>query len=583
MHFRSLGFLALLGLASALRGAEPKDEIVELPPFLVTPLVNLGTSWRHGTLDGYEVLSQCSDRETREIAWALWRGRQLVLPPSMRPRFALPMTIVLFNQQGSAGGNLATLGLKRGAGEINRHWTNLSKRVLEDRESFALNLWPDSFTYSAAFRFDLFTLLRRRTPAAPAWLNEGLFGGYGVHREGVYWYESSSKKGVHVAAWCSREEIRTAVRVMMEEEDIYKKRRWPRMPSQLVNYLVDLPILFEGPPPAKHEPAYDRWAATLALFVRWGTYDCPQTQVDQFWRFAERACSEVVTEPMFKECFGGRSYAEVRAELSWYLPIALTQMGEATAYDLPAMPKLRLEDATPIQIARVRGEWERMESVALAPRYPDLAKSFREQAARTLNQPKATVDPRVQASLGLLALDAGDLVKAREHFEKAVAGKVPGSRPYSELARLKWTAARLDNTGTLPPAVLAEVTDLILAAERQPPPARVDLPAAGGSSETGRAPHRGTTRGVGTWPEILSSAPGGADRDRTPAGGQVVVNRSRLPATAAMRSTTATRSSGVVSFRQGLSRSSRPSPRRTRRPQPSGTSCRRTTPSSATT
>jgi hypothetical protein len=463
-------------LATQVTTKPAGDDIYELPPF-VTHGFTMGTNWRHVEIPGYEILSQCSDRETREIVAALWRGRQLVLPEAMRPRFSLPMTVVLYNQPGSAGGGLASFGSRQAPREIQPHWINLIKRTLEDRESFALNLWPGSFNYSAAFRFDLFTLFRRRTPAVPTWLEEGMFGGYGVYREGVYWYESSGTKGVHVAIWCSAEEAKGAVGFYQEDiskgkASVYKTGIWPKSGSRLQTYLVELPALFEQPPPAEDTPEWHRWAATLALFVRWGTYDCPEAQVAQFWRFAERACSEVVSETLFKECFGGRSYAEIRAELSWYLPLALTRQGEATAYDVKPVPKLPLKDATGVQIARVRGEWERMEAAALAARFPEVAAKYREQAARTLViSPKdSSLDPRVQASLGLLALGNGDFAAARAHLELAVAGKVPGPRPYGELARLRWMEGRLDDTGRLPPEKLAGVVALIMAAEQQQPP-----------------------------------------------------------------------------------------------------------------
>ncbi|HWA28307.1 MAG TPA: hypothetical protein VG734_21845 [Lacunisphaera sp.] len=470
---RLLGWLVPLlplgvGLGAGERAPPPPDEgIYELPPF-VTYGYRKDTNWRYAEIPGFEVLSQCSDRETRAIVGALWRGRQLVLPEAMRPHFSLPMTVVLYNQPGSAGGDLPSFGNEKGKNELTSHWKNLIKRTLEDRESFALNLWPGSFDYSASFRYDLFTLLRRRVPEAPTWLEEGLFGSYGVYREGVFWNESRSAKAAYPSLWCSVTEGEEAIRMAAQAHRQFAGGKRPTSGSSLLAYIPELPALFEQPPP-KDDTAWDRWAATVALFIRWGTYDCPPTQVEQFWRFAGSACSEGVTETLFKECFGGRSYRDVQIELSWYLPIALKGEGKATASDVAPLPKFALTDATPAQIARVRGEWERMEAAALAPHFPKAAAKYRELAARTLTQPAALSDVRVQASLGLLALEQGELAKARTHLEKAVAGKAAGPRPYFELARLRWEADRLGGSGKLPPEKLTEVIDLILAAERQQP------------------------------------------------------------------------------------------------------------------
>jgi hypothetical protein len=174
---------------------------------------------------------------------------------------------------------------------------------------------------------------------------------------------------------------------------------------------------------------------------------------------------------LFRECFG-RSYADVHAELSWYLAIALDEEVTAPAHDVLPVPDFRLREATPAEIARLRGEWERIEATALAARFPELATDYREQAASTFNRAylNGSRDPRLLASMGLLALDTGELVPAARYLEQAVAGKVAGVRPYLEMARLRWAAAVSDETGAVPPAVLAGIISLLLTAEKQGPP-----------------------------------------------------------------------------------------------------------------
>jgi hypothetical protein len=177
-----------------------------------------------------------------------------------------------------------------------------------------------------------------------------------------------------------------------------------------------------------------------------------------------------MTEKIFQKCFG-QTYAEVRNELSWYLAIALSGRVAAPVNLIPP-PKLEFRDATNAEIDRLLGEWQRMEAAALAPRFPELAKSYREQAALNLERRynRGGRDPRLLASLGLLALDTGQFTRAHELLEAAVAGKVIGPRVYLEAARLRWADQLTDDKGSLSPEALAGVINQLLTAEQQGPP-----------------------------------------------------------------------------------------------------------------
>jgi hypothetical protein len=296
-------------------------QVIELPPFVVTGFA-FGPNWRYASIPGYEIITQCSDAESRAIIESIHRGRQLMLASELWTDFAVPMTVVLFNQPMVSSGQPASFGSVQGPGETGRHWTNLIKRTLDDRESFALNLWPGSFNYSSTFRFHTRTLLRRRAPAVPAWLNEGLMGSFGVYREGVYWHEASRTKLLIAANWHSAEEIKTATTRALSGEAARQLARRPLAlsPSPLLPFLSEFSVLFESDPPEADDPAAPRWACTAALFARWGIYGRSRPeQAAEFWRFADRASREPVTEQLFRECFG-QSYAEVRNELAWYLP-----------------------------------------------------------------------------------------------------------------------------------------------------------------------------------------------------------------------------------------------------------------------
>jgi hypothetical protein len=477
--------LALPALAAG--ATETGDKAVELPPFVVTKLV-FGPPWRYAGIPGCEILSQCSDTETQEIVAALWRGPQLVLPPALRPHFSLPMTVVLFNQPPTNTAGAPAPEFDEPTGRGGSKWVKLIKRTLDDRRSYAINLWPESFDRPSTYRFDTATLLGRRAPAAPAWLQAGLSGAQGVYREGVFWMAGDKEKIVPAAAWHSGEERQRALNLI----DIARKRLSlggrGLDPSSLAAYLPPMSALLEDGPPADAAAAA-RWSSAAALFVRWGVYGRTPADPGEFWRFVERACAEPMSEALFRECFG-RSYADVHAELSWYLAVALKDEGTAPADDILPVPRVALREATGTEIARLRGEWERMEATVLAPHFPDLAKEYREQAASTFNRAylKGSREPRLLASMGLLALDNGELTLAARYLEQAVDHRVAGVRPYLEAARLRWAAAVKDETGTVPPETLAGIISLLLIAEQQQPPqASVYLLLAKAISQRGPA------------------------------------------------------------------------------------------------
>ena len=481
---------------------QDQEEILELPPFVVTEQIQ-GSRWRYAQIDGFDILSQASTDETKQVVAALWRGRQMILPPSLLTPFSAPMVVVIFDQPPGKSAGVPSLGSVRGNNEETTHWTNLIKRRFGDRESFAINLWRTDFSFSNAFRFDTNTLLQRRAPSAPGWLREGLFGRYGLYREGWRWHPGDKRMVVPSAWWFSLAETDLAVRYygIARQKAQFPGLHLP-MPEE-IDLLLLIPELRDvleqrtafsrraaaTPPPANAPPPKssvavadtivlpkitvasdypERLASTAALFVRWGIYGRTPEDTQKFWRFAERSCAEPVTTELFEECFG-MSYERVRLELVHYLPTAVSEPASAPVGRLTP-PAFKLRDATLEEIALVRGEWERMESAALAGRFPELAQQYREKARRTFAEAVGSGghDPRLLASMGLLALDAGEASRARELLETAAAAKVAEPRVYYELAQLRW--AKAAESKEKPSAALIEgVTGLLLTAEHQSP------------------------------------------------------------------------------------------------------------------
>jgi hypothetical protein len=170
----------------------------------------------------------------------------------------------------------------------------------------------------------------------------------------------------------------------------------------------------------------------------------------------------------------GRSYREVEWELSWYIATALSSYSEAPAM-LPTMPKVSLAPAKPSEIARVLGEWERVEAEVLAAKLPEVAQNYRKQATEKLQRAyeRGVRHPQLLATLGLLMLESGNDAGARKYLEEATAANAAGPRPYLELAHLLWRDAPAQDRVELTQPAWEKITDLLLHAEDQGPPARI--------------------------------------------------------------------------------------------------------------
>ena len=212
--------------------------------------------------------------------------------------------------------------------------------------------------------------------------------------------------------------------------------------------------LWEGGLPGDKRTPADaaRWAATCALFARWGLYAEEGKHHDAFWRFAVAACERPVDEAMFREHFG-MSYAEARNEWGWFLPITI---GERAARPIKPLvpPKIVFRPASEAEVARVRGDWERGEATLLANRFPDIAAKYSAKASRTLRTAHAhdASDWRLTEVLALLEFEQGDNTAALRLLEESTAAGQGRPRAWFTLAHLRLLNlnARLGAKAALP-------------------------------------------------------------------------------------------------------------------------------------
>ena len=438
--------LSLVAGIPALRAAEGVGgPVVEMPAFVITEPRPSERAWRYAEAEGFEIISQVSDDATQQVFAALWRGPRLTLPPALRPNPATPTAVIIFDQEGDRAAGPSSLGSLKKEHEQSSHWTNVIKRTLPDREVFCVNLAGRYFTYSSTFRFDLRTLLALHTPAAPPWLLEALYGAYGLYREGIEYPDRGKHAGVVSALWCKEAELIRAEQVVGLANSYFdtapeKRRGAIAAAPALRDAMVSPAALWTGGSAEDRRSPDEnaRWAASCALFVRWGLYAQDGKRHDALWRFAAEACGRVVDEAFFRECFG-IGYDEVRDEMAWYLPIAL---GERTSRPIAPLvvPPLALRPATKSEVARVRGDWERGEATLLQARFPEIAAKYGAKAGRTLRAAYAAdpTDVRLAAVLGLYEFESGDNPRALALLAAATVGGQARPRAWFTLAHLRF-------------------------------------------------------------------------------------------------------------------------------------------------
>lgn len=164
---------------------------------------------------------------------------------------------------------------------------------------------------------------------------------------------------------------------------------------------------------------------------------------EAYWKLAARAAEGNVTEEVFETMFGF-DFAEWRDRLSDHLPKALYEHKWIDPRAQATSVHVEVRRATPGEVARVRGEWERLAIGHVQRRLPQVREPYIAQARRTLRRAfdAGDRDPRLLATMGLCEIDAGNEAGARPFLEPAIAGGVKRPRAHFELARIRFAELR---------------------------------------------------------------------------------------------------------------------------------------------
>ncbi len=425
--------------------AERDERPVALPPFIVEEPTK-GPPWRYAEASGYEILSRCDDRVTRrvfEAHAALHHVLAEVLPRQFHVAMSVPRQLIVYDEELQPAASKEVIArMLRTAPELpaseeipvpggrgsfrlpasSARISFLPNLRLWDRDSMAVFMIVRRDDFDAeqlALTHDYVTfLVKQRLPSLPTWFVQGFltlhqqmsYGGGRLTLEPLTWIAEvptdATKKDPKLAS------------PLQPLEHFLAHRLAPRDPASVVE-----PIKF--------------WQAQAALFVRWGI-EPNQARRAAFFKFVERSALSGASETLFVECFGF-DYAAAQAQLASYLAQAVRR----TVTFRPAKPAkfapLVLRNASDGQIARIKGDMERLEVPYVKAISPDLAPKYLEQARRTLKRgyDRGERDSRLLAVLGLCECEAGDDVAAREYLEAAVQIGPVRPRANYELARLR--------------------------------------------------------------------------------------------------------------------------------------------------
>ncbi|MEY2878819.1 MAG: hypothetical protein RLZZ15_1199 [Verrucomicrobiota bacterium] len=496
MRFRrplitALAFLASLTLTPHARSAESAETVVALPPFLVEE-IGKGPSWRYAALDGFEVLSRCSDSTTRELTAAyvrLHRMLELVLPVDLQLRHALPRALIYIDedQVPSAAAEVVEQMIQRtpgGAGAADpralidppnfggRRFSPagpaapprvsfLPNLRLEDRDAMAVLVVvragafdPDTLVLTPAY---VAYLVRGRAPALPLWFANGFLALF-----------------KHLKFHLNEIEIERGTWISEAVTDAFKSDPQAAplpAPLPLGEFFTYGVVGREAFTPDEAR----RWNAQSEFFLRWALDPNTPARRAALWKFVARASATPATEAMFQECFG-IDFATAHAQLAAFLPLAINKAATLAPPQKFKEPKLALGLAAPVDIARIKGDWERLEVPYVRARLPAVAPKYLEQARRTLRRAydHGERDPRLLTVLGLCEIDAANDAGARGYLEAAIA-LTPALRPRAgyELARLRLAEARAEPAGAdgrINTTQVAAVLTPLFAARQQVPP-----------------------------------------------------------------------------------------------------------------
>ena len=500
-------FFATLAVFGGITVASAEDRIVSLPPFMVEESTT--PPWRYSETPEFQILSQCNDRTTREIAERFHHNRQLldfILPPQFQAHPAVPPTLLLYDEETMKKNSREEVfrsstvsWSSKIAGDRGGMWSVsfLGSTTLFDAERTSVIISvptsggsdgiPNPFSDQlpnqepAALTTDWSNLtpgyvghlVSGNQPPLPSWFASGflaLFEQIGFERKAIQlppfsWPEG--RKGNPLDATSDVRMVRGSKDNIPTSRNGLDNDRL-RDFGEVTTDLLPLSVLFAEPRQKGTDVTV--WLAESELFLRWVFSRNDQAAL---WAFLERSQSAPVTEQMFRDCFHS-DYATAEADLLQFLrKKAAVASSEIPVPNMTKLGHFEINQASSLQIARVKGGFDSLEASCVRADYPSIVDDYLDSAKRALRKTYQRGDrtPQSVGDLALVELDLGE-PEARSLLQEAVKLGAPRPRVYFELARLRYEdALNLDPSGSglLNEGQRADILEPLAKAERMEP------------------------------------------------------------------------------------------------------------------
>jgi hypothetical protein len=437
LRLRPWGLIFLILASSGTRDAFAADgEVTMLEPVFVE--ASTGDPWNYFTVPGFEVISHCSDSFNETYARALEKAtaaRLAVLPAEFWGDMPTPMKIILYNREpkrreGFNSGSPIDLNWVSGDGAAvgSGYVEHTYPVTVGDGDTYidCGNYWSVQ-TYSDDFCVDPDSDIRlqNRVPKLPAWFEAGMEGRFGLYPNRIIQSSAFSDTVILPSAfWVSSAET-----IAIQNEAAKKPRKGQPLPFH--EFLPLGELLHGGPPGNKR----NLWDSEASLLVRWGLYRSGNRQ--GFLDFVRHAAREPATEALFQG-YLGVSYGEAQKRLLEYLPTAVSDPIRVPI-SAPPHRELNIREARSVDVARIIGDWGRLEGRSVGMGNIDYQRECLDQADRLFERIRVrkNSDPLFLAAFGLYQDQIGDSVQAREALEAATGAGVIRPRAYVALAQIR--------------------------------------------------------------------------------------------------------------------------------------------------
>ncbi len=478
--FRILILIALTASAGRLQAAPEEGQVTLMDPvFVEASPVSSGAAmekpWRYLSEPGFEILSRCSNSFNADYTRALRRAaaaRLALLPEIFWGDLPTPIKIVLYDRPPERIGFLSSSPIDlswiaEDSAILGSDSIRLSHPVtLGDGDTFINcgNYW-DVQADNSDFSLDVDSsiLIENRVPHFPAWFVAGLEGPNGLYvNRTLGWTLRGDSMTLPNALWTSSAETIALQKAARRASKEKVERKPPA--------LLPLERLFDGAVPAEQRKL---WNAEAALFVRWGLFGRGDRQA--FLDFVDRSAREPITEALFRQHLG-IGYSDAQKALGEYLLVAV---GEpiAVPFTVPPDEPVNFREATPTEVARILGDWGRLEARSPEEYSHDFRRESLDQADKLYERifARREDDPLFLAGFGLYELQTEDNLRARNALKAATAAGVVRPRAYVELARLRLEESLpsdQEGIGDLSRDEFAEIVALLNTARLQMPSLR---------------------------------------------------------------------------------------------------------------